>query len=104
MEIQFNVLVSCDHCQDENGKQIFFASGQEDCAIKPSTIARHAQRHHGRLPSQPRSRKRRNGTEKIPGPRKRLRKEAISAYDKKVIWDANIRVITSGESFIFYSI
>ena len=89
-------FVSCDLCKEENQKEIFFASGQEDCAIKPSTIARHAERHHGRLPPQNKSRKRRNrgGSQE---PRKKLRKEDVSSFDKKQIWNANVRVITSGK-------
>ena len=32
--------VSCEKCTEDNEKEIFWASGQEDCAIKPSTIAK----------------------------------------------------------------
>ena len=89
--------VSCEKCTEDNEKEIFWASGQEDCAIKPSTIARHAERHHGRVQKPSRSRKRQNQADSTQGPRKKFRKEEVSAFDKKKIWEANVRVITSGK-------
>ena len=91
-----NNSASCSTCDEKKGLRSFFAVGQEDCCIKGSTLARHAERHHGRIEREERpSKRRRNNTDVT---QRKLKKTTICDAAKKAIWNQNIRMLSSGET------
>ena len=76
----------------------FFAIGQEDCMVKTTTIARHAQRHHGRIERIRRPRKRqREDDDEDQQPRRKLKKASVTEYYKRKIRDQNLLILSSGQ-------